>query len=111
MLNDPFINMQEIENELQNMQQIAKTLDMQFPLLSQQVAYIFSKIKDCKTMQEANDYFEYLDKIQGELACLLYKYNIGMPDRLMRFVHDFDNLETICREHYFKKIISGEYSF
>lgn len=111
MLNDPFINMQEIENELQNMQQIAKTLDMQFPLLSQQVAYIFSKIKDCKTMQEANDYFEYLDKIQEELACLLYKYNIGMPDRLMRFVHDFDNLETIYREHYFKKITSGEYFF
>ena len=55
--------------------------------------------------------FTYLDIIQGDLACLSYQYNIGLPDRLMRFVHDFDNLEPTYREYYFKKIISGEYSF
>jgi hypothetical protein len=75
------------------------------------VAYIFSKIKECKNIEEANDYFDILIKIQEELSCLLYKYNIGMPARLDRFVHDFDNLELVYRECYFKKITSEEYSF
>lgn len=110
MINDIFINTQELENELKNMQQIAETLTIQFPLLSQKLAYIFSKIKDCKTMQDAENYFKILDKIQAELACLLYKYSIGMPDRLIRFVQDFDNFEQ-AKEYYFEKIRSGEYSF
>jgi len=110
MINDAFISMQELETELKDMQQIAKTLNIHFPLLSQKVAYIFSKIKEYKTMQEAEHYFEMLDKIQSGLACLLYKYNIGIPDRLVRFVQDFDNFEQ-AKEYYFKKIISGEYSF
>lgn len=111
MINDPFINIQEIEIELSNMRQIAEKLEIQLPLLSQKIGYIFTKIKECKTMAEANDYFDILDKIQDELSCLLYKYDIGMPGRLARFVHDFDNLEPIYRENYFKKIISAEYSF
>lgn len=110
-INDLFINTQEIEIELSNLHQIAEQLDIQLPLLSQKVAYIFTKIKECKTMIEANDYFDVLDRIQEKLSCLVYKYNIGMPSRLNRFVHDFDNLEPIYKEHYFKKIISGEYSF
>lgn len=111
MINDRFINMQEIESELKNMLEIAETFGAKFSLISQQVAYIFSQIKTCETLEAADCYFECLDSIQGGLACLLYQYNIGMPDRLMRFVHDFDNLEPIYREYYFKKIISGEYSF
>ncbi len=111
MINDAFINTQEIEIELNNMRQLVENLNIYFPLLSQKIAYIFSKIKECKTFQEADEYFELLDKIQGELACLLYKYDIGMPGRLGRFVHDFDNLEPTYREYYFKKITSGEYAF
>ena len=111
MINDPFIDTKEIEIELNNLRQIAEKLEIYLPLLSQRIAYIFTKIKECKTMIEANDYFEILDTIQEVLACLVYKYDIGMPARLDRFVHDFDNLEPIYRENYFKKIISGEYSF
>ena len=66
MINDIFINMQELETELKDMQQIAETLIMQFPLLSQKVTYIFSKIKNCKTLQDAADYFEMLDKINRD---------------------------------------------
>lgn len=110
MFNDIFINMQELETELKDMQQIAETLNIHFPLLSQKVNYIFSKIKECKTIQDADDYFALLDTIQSGLACLLYKYDIGMPDRLLRFVQDFDNFEE-AKKHYFTKITSGEYSF
>ena len=111
MHNDIFINAQELDTELKNMQKIAETLNEQFPLLSQKVTYIFSKIKDCKTIQEADDYFEFLEIIKTGLACLLYKYHIGIPARLIHFVEDFDNLEPIYREYYFEKITSGEYSF
>jgi hypothetical protein len=111
MINDPFINTKELGTELSNMRQIAEKLKMQFPLLSQKVAYIFSKIKECKTIQEAENYFEFLEIIKNGLASLLYEYHIGMPDRLIRFVQDFDTLEPIYKEYYFKKITSGEYSF
>lgn len=110
MINDVFINTQEIKDELDNMQQMAEIFRTKFSLLSQNINYIFSKIKDCKTIQDANKYFELLEKIQGTLARLLYEYKIGMPDRLIRFVQDFDNFEEV-KEYYFKKIILGEYAF
>ena len=111
MLNDIFINQQEIENELENMKEVAENFNTQFSLLSQKAAYIFSKIETSKTFEEANKYFEVLDIMQAGLACLLYKYNIGLPDRLLRFTHDFDNLEPIYRKRYFEKITSREYFF
>lgn len=111
MIKDAFIDITELDIELKNMQQMAEILTIHFPLLSQKIAYIFSKIKECKTIQDAEDYFEFLETIKNGLACLLYKYDIGMPDRLARFVHDFDNLEPIYREYYFKKITSNEYLF
>ncbi|HSC25230.1 MAG TPA: hypothetical protein VLB80_03390 [Candidatus Babeliales bacterium] len=96
--------------ELSSLRQIAEKLEMSLPLLSQKIAYIFTRIKECKTMTEANDYFEILDIIQETLACLVYKYNIGIPVCLDRFVHDFDNFEE-AKKYYFPKIKSGEYSF
>jgi len=110
MINDPFLNIQEIESELNDLRQIAQKLEMNLPLLSQKIAYVFTKIKECKTITEANNYFEILDKIQETLACLIYKYGIGMPTRLDRFIHDFDNFEE-AKKYYFPKIKSGEYSF
>lgn len=110
MINDPFINTQELETELNNIRQVADKLNTYFPLISQKIAYIFEKIKDCKTIEDANNYFDLLDIIQATLANLAYKYNIGMPARLDRFIHDFDNFEE-AKEYYFKKITSGEYSF
>jgi len=111
MINDPFIDINELDSELKDMQKIAETLDTHFPLLSQKIAYIFAKIKECKTFKESQNYFEFLEIIKTGLACLLYKYNIGLPDHLLRFTRDFDNLEPIYQEYYFKKITSGEYKF
>ncbi len=110
MANDPFINTQEIANKLNDLRQIAEKLEANLPPLSQTIAYVFTKIKECKTIAEANDYFEILDIIQQTLACLAYKYNIGMPARLDRFIHDFDNFEEV-KEYYFPKIKNGDYSF
>lgn len=111
MLNDIFINQKEIENELTNMKSQAKDLNNQLALMSQNVAYIFSKIEECKTFEEAVSYLEILDKIQESLACLFCKYNIGLPHRLDRFVRDFDNPDRICKKNHFERIVSKEYSF
>lgn len=111
MLNDIFINQQEIEDELINMQSKAESLNNDLALMSQKVAYIFAKIESCKTFEEANNYFEILDKIQGNLCCLLHKYNIGLPARLLRFTYDFDHLEPIDRKKHFENIVSKQYSF
>lgn len=110
MIKDSFINMQEIEIELKNMLEVAETFSIKFALMSQQVAYIFSQLKNCKTYEDADCYLKCLDIIQGDLARLSYEYNIGLPDRLIRFVHDFDNFEE-AKEYYFPKIKSGEYSY
>ncbi|HLW72781.1 MAG TPA: hypothetical protein VKR54_01915 [Candidatus Babeliales bacterium] len=64
MINDPFLNLQETKSELNDLRQIAEKLEMSLPLLSQKIAYVFTRIKECKTMTEANDYFEILDTIQ-----------------------------------------------
>jgi hypothetical protein len=110
MINDPFINTQEITNKLNDLRHIAEKLETNLLPLSQQIAYVFTKIKECKTIVEANDYFEILDIIQQTLACLAYKYNVGMPARLDRFVHDFDNFEE-AKKYYYPKIKNGDYLF
>ena len=57
MINDAFINTQELGNELENMQQMAEIFRIKFSLLSQNINYIFSKIKDCKEIHNAENYF------------------------------------------------------
>ena len=53
MINDPFINTYELETELNSIRQAAEKLEIYFPLLSQKVAYIFTKIKECKNIKKA----------------------------------------------------------
>jgi len=110
LLKDIFINIDEIEKELKNMQEVLESFKSKFSLFSQTIAYIFDKIKRCNTLQEAHDYFDVLDKIQIGLACLLFKYNIEIPCRLERFVRDFDNFEE-AKYIYFDRIKTGEYKF
>ena len=110
MLKDIFINVEEIETELKNMQKVLESFKSKFSSFTQIVAYIFDKIKICSSLQEAHDYFEVLDKIQIGLACLLFKYKIEIPCRLERFVRDFDNFEE-AKYIYFDQIKTGEYKF
>ena len=110
MFKDTFINIDEIETELKSMQETLENFKSKFSLFSQTVAYIFDKIKTCNSLQEAQNYFEFLDKIQMGLACLLFKYKIELPYRLERFVRDFDNFEE-AKYIYFEQIKTGEYKF
>ena len=109
-MNDIFVNSRDIEQASKELQSIGENLNLQLSLLTQYIKHIFSKIKDCKTIEEATNYFSLLDKMQSVLAELVFKHEIGIPERLRRFVNDFDNLEQDAI-YYFDKIKTGEYAF
>ena len=110
MINNTFINVGDIEQKAKELNATGEILDRQLSLMTQDIKYIFSCIKDCKSIEEAAQYFALLDIMQSALAELVFKYEIGVPDRLRRFVCDFDNLDHYG-DYYFKKIKSGEYVF
>src|SRR5580704_259072 len=110
MINDLFISAQKIEQELNDITRTGTEFASKLLVLDQKVKYIFSKIKTCKTMKEADKYFELLDHIQGSLVTLISEQDIGIPGRLWKFTTDFDNFEE-AKVYYFDKIKTGEYTF
>lgn len=99
-----------LEEELNQIEQIAANFAEQLLILEGEVKYLFSQIKVCETMEKAEDHFNLLDKIQSTLAIIVHKYEFGIPDRLWRFMKDFDNFQEE-KIYYFHKITSGEYTF
>jgi hypothetical protein len=109
-MKDLFISLSEIEKDLKQIEDLGINLTQRLTLLSQSVKYIFSQIKTCATIEAAHDYFIILDKIQSSLVSLACEEDINVPERLSRFVSDFDNFKE-AKEYYFPKIKSGEYTF
>jgi len=109
-MEDLFISLNEIEKDLKQIEEFGKNLNQRLILLNQNVHYIFSQIKVCDSMEKANWYFIILDKIQESLISLICENDINLPEKLFRFVKDFDNFEE-AKKHYFPKIKSGDYSF
>ncbi len=109
-MKDLFISLSEIEKDLKQIEDLGINLTQRLTLLSQTVKYIFSQIKTCETIETANEYFMILDKIQSSLVTLVCEEEINIPERLSKFVSDFDNFEE-AKEYYFPKIKSGEYIF
>lgn len=107
-MNDSFISMEEIKKQLNDIKNFGSELSRSFSLLTQYIQYIFQKIKDCKTIEEAKEYFDLLDQAQGNLAFLAYHEDIPINSRLNKFLNDFDNLER-DKEYYFNKIKNNEY--
>lgn len=109
-MNDKFIASDDITHDMKQIEEIGAALAQRLDLLERTLVYIFSQIKQSGDKQATQGYFECLDTIQGCLALLVCKEDIGIPDRLNRFRRDFDNFE-LAKEHYFEKIKSGEYTF
>lgn len=109
-MNDPFVSIDDIKSELKQIEDIGLSLSRNFSLLSQKIKYIVSKIKNCETLHTAEEYFDLLDRIQGVLARLAFGEEIGIPDRLRKFVSDFDNLEG-NKEYLFEEIRGERYTF
>lgn len=110
MYNDSLICTAEIEIELREIENEGTSLALKISLMSQKIKYIFFKIESCNSIQSAAEYFDLLDKMQMCLATLVFKHEIGIPDRLHRFVQDFDNIDHY-KDYLFEQIKSGKYSF
>lgn len=110
MIKDSFICTEEIINETKEIEKEGSNLALKLSLLSQKIKYIFSKIKSLPSLESAEDYFNLLEKIQEVLASLVFKHDIGLPDRLHKFVQDFDNLDHY-KDYLFNQIKSGKYFF
>jgi hypothetical protein len=102
-----FIDSQEIYKELHTLEQEGANFALKLSLLAQKIKYIFIQINECSDQADIDYYFLVLDSIQTTLGKLSNKYEIGLPDRLARFVHDFDNLE-MDKDYYQKKIKRNE---
>jgi hypothetical protein len=105
-----FVPAHEIEKDLEQIQAIGLNLAQKLILLSQSIAHIFLEIRSCEDIASAHGCFDLLDKIQRTLALLVHRDDIGIPDRLWKFMSDFDNFEAV-KEYYFEKIKNGEYQF
>lgn len=79
-------------------------------LISRIIADLFNQIKNCQTIENANQYFDQLDAIQSTLAILVHQEDVEIPERLWRFMSDFDNFEE-AKQRYFPMIKKGEYTF
>jgi len=68
-------------------------------------------IKKCKIVEEADGYFDLLQKTQELLARLFFKQEITMSKGLEKFVSDFDRVDdNWLRDYLFNAIKRDEYS-
>lgn len=116
-MEDLFISEQGIENELEEIKNQEKILVdkillffKSIELFESHIEVIFFKIKQCKNIESAGNYFGLLDKIQAVLAKATLKNGIKICSRFDKFIYDFDNIE-FYKKYYFEKIIKGEYHF
>lgn len=109
-MSDLFISHKEIKVELKSIENLGSSLIRELLLLSQKIKYVFSKIKSCEAIIDAEEYFILLGEMQTVLALLMFKEELGLPEKLQRFVQDFDNIEY-DKQYYFEKIKSDEYHF
>jgi hypothetical protein len=81
-------------------------------LLLDEINYLLLKIKFCQNLQEANPYFELLDKIQLVVAKLHYKNHINLSRPLQQFIIDFNELhDNNERERLFNEIKQNQHMY
>lgn len=109
-MNDPFISSNEIKIELKEIELLGMHLYQKVLILSHSIGYILSKIKMCDTIESAKDYFDILTEMQAVLATLVFEKEIMIPEILINFVSNFDNIEW-NREYLFKEIKKGTFNW
>lgn len=70
------------------------------PYLQQEVLYYMNRIKDCNTVDEAKEFLDHLQEIQETLEGLINKYEITLPYKLSRFVHECYRLDDQGPRNY-----------
>ena len=81
-------------------------------LTENKIKSLFSLIESANSFEECREFFSELEKIQTDLAVLVFKERVEVSTKLRKFVHDFDRLDDIdLRQNMFAKIQKGEYEF
>lgn len=77
----------------------------------EEIDSLFLLIKRTENLSKASKYFEQLDKIQTQLAKLLFKENVDLTNDLKKFVKDFDRTDDFeMRKHLYLRLKTGDYS-
>jgi hypothetical protein len=79
--------LRSIENEKEK-----KNIILHISSLAQEINFLLLKINFCTDFQQANRYFDLLEKIQLILATIQHKLRINLPNNLSQFVKDFDDV-------------------
>jgi len=103
------IDISDVKENLREITQLGKELSRNLRLLRQKVKHILAQIKLCSTKAEADVYLDMLDHIQQTLAEISIKENIGIPEKLEKFMYDFDRLDDEQHRTYYFNIIKKEY--
>jgi hypothetical protein len=109
-MNDPFLSVEEFNNELKAIEELGNSLAINLSLQAQKIRYIISKIKSCETVESADPYFALLDKSVTTLTKLVHIHLVGIPDNLLKVIYEFDNIHE-NKEYYFEKIKTEKYHF
>lgn len=99
-----------LKQNLEDLRNSAITFSQNIQVISNLVSDIFEKIKNSKTLSDAETYFDELDVIQATLALLVHEDDVDLPMHLHTFMSDFDNFQE-AKYWYFPRIKSGEYRF
>lgn len=79
-------------------------------LTENKIKSLFSSIESANSFEECGEFFSELEKIQTELAVLVFKEQVEVSTKLRKFVRDFDRLDDIdLRQNMFTKIQKREY--
>lgn len=96
----------EIETEYYN-----EIIETKIVLLIQEITSVLTRMRSCKSMDEANYYFNLLDQVYHVIAILIFKDEIELPDSLWKLYKDFDRIDDPWwREHMLIKITKENYS-
>ena len=70
-----------------------------------------ASIKNCKTLESAQEYFDVLQAIQEIVGGLFFSDEIEVSTRMEQFIRECDRLDDPwLRQHLFEKIKQGTYS-
>lgn len=87
-----------------------ENIALKFPQLFQQINDLLQKIKLCETAQIASINFDILEEIHLMLTKLIYIRKIPLPNVLLKFFEDFENVYNLKgRNNLFNEIKYNNY--
>ena len=100
----------DLENLLSELRNVTLSLNGKLGEIEFEISDLMKEIEESPSIQQANAFFDALQKYQHILAKILYKSDIQLSKRLRDFVIDFDRLDdNNLREFIYPKIKEREY--